>query len=605
MFRSSSRPFTGVFVLVFFLSIVAQVTVNVVGAQATGTVSAEVHHLGPPPDAWQSRLTDDRDLQLVIGTDERVRISPTNVRPYQSIAYLEAWDDDTGRAFTCTATFIGPKTLLTAAHCLWIDEFGGWPSGVAIAPGKDGDDNPFGVEFADKLWVPNGWKDATGNSAERFKWDFALVTLASATPGETVGALGIGVFSGATLQSEDFNPVTSGYPGDKQWGTQWTSTQPSFDKIDATHLQNSIDAFQGQSGSGVWSANDGRIAGIVSFETRTKNYALRIDQRVLDGLLDACDLLQCEFNYSIEGEVPDPQPTPGSTPANPPQPTPLPEPPPSLPPGPTPAPALTDSATFDAAWERTDRPVSDGAANRTWMWGPEAFTDPVRELYTDSPGGQRAVQYFDKSRMEITNPGGDPSSVWYVTNGLLVRELITGELQTGDGSFESHQPADVNVAGDSDDPNSPTYATFNGLLDAPAHAEGAAVTQRLDGSGTVRTDPTLAEQGVTAARYVPESGHSVASVFWTFMNAQDIVYENGGFTSGPLFQNPFYATGLPVSEPYWATVEVGGAEQIVLIQAFERRVLTYTPGNAPGWQVEAGNVGQHYYQWRYGEVGGG
>jgi len=36
-----------------------------------------------------------------------------------------------------------------------------------------------------------------------------------------------------------------------------------------------------------------------------------------------------------------------------------------------------------------------------------------------------------------------------------------------------------------------------------------------------------------------------------------------------------------------------------LVQAFERRVLTYTPGNPTGFVVEAGNVGAHYYQWRY------
>src|SRR5207302_953615 len=28
--------------------------------------------------------------------------------------------------------------------------------------------------------------------------------------------------------------------------------------------------------------------------------------------------------------------------------------------------------------------------------------------------------------------------------------------------------------------------------------------------------------------------------------------------------------------------------------------LTYTPDNPAGWQVEAGNVGLHYYEWRYG-----
>ena len=39
----------------------------------------------------------------------------------------------------------------------------------------------------------------------------------------------------------------------------------------------------------------------------------------------------------------------------------------------------------------------------------------------------------------------------------------------------------------------------------------------------------------------------------------------------------------------------------MLIQCFERRCLTYTPGNPDGWQVEAGNVGQHYFHWRYGD----
>jgi hypothetical protein len=47
-------------------------------------------------------------------------------------------------------------------------------------------------------------------------------------------------------------------------------------------------------------------------------------------------------------------------------------------------------------------------------------------------------------------------------------------------------------------------------------------------------------------------------------------------------------------------VLVGGVARDVLIQCFERRCLTHTPSNPPGWQVEAGNVGLHYYRWRYG-----
>jgi hypothetical protein len=29
-------------------------------------------------------------------------------------------------------------------------------------------------------------------------------------------------------------------------------------------------------------------------------------------------------------------------------------------------------------------------------------------------------------------------------------------------------------------------------------------------------------------------------------------------------------------------------------------VLTFAPDNPAGWQVEMGNVGQHYVAWRYG-----
>ena len=45
---------------------------------------------------------------------------------------------------------------------------------------------------------------------------------------------------------------------------------------------------------------------------------------------------------------------------------------------------------------------------------------------------------------------------------------------------------------------------------------------------------------------------------------------------------------------------VGGQQQDVLVQAFERRVLTYTPANPDAFKVEMGNIGRHYFQWRYG-----
>src|SRR6185437_10301965 len=92
-------------------------------------------------------------------------------------------------------------------------------------------------------------------------------------------------------------------------------------------------------------------------------------------------------------------------------------------------------SAFSNVWARTDKPVASGAVQRTWLWGPEANTPALTESYAKSPIASRTVQYFDKSRMELTDPNGDPTSPWYVTNGLLAKELVTGKMQVGDTAF--------------------------------------------------------------------------------------------------------------------------------------------------------------------------
>lgn len=257
---------------------------------------------------------------------------------------------------------------------------------------------------------------------------------------------------------------------------------------------------------------------------------------------------------------------------------------------------------FERTWARTDRPVNELRVDRTWMWGPTANTGARQERYVDSPGGLRTVQYYDKSRMEINDPDKSQDDPWYVTNGLLVKELITGQMQIGDDAFETMEPAtDVNVAGDPNDSTGPTYGTFTELLDAPPLADGSAIIWRLARDGTITNDLSLADHGVTAAYRVTVDGidHQVASVFWDFMWSEGLIYQDGEYVIDMLFDPPFYATGYPITEAYWASVKVAGEQQDVLMQCFERRCLTYTPGNEPGWQVEAGNVGQHYFRWRY------
>ncbi len=150
---------------------------------------------------------------------------------------------------------------------------------------------------------------------------------------------------------------------------------------------------------------------------------------------------------------------------------------------------------FTRTWQRTDDPVAELLVSRTWMWGPEGRTGLMTEEYLEAPDGERTVQYFDKSRMEITHPDGDANSVWYVTNGLLVVELITGQMQIGDNLFETRQPATVPVAGDGNDQHGPTYETFSNLLQAEAKQVGEIYTERLSKSGQITVDRVSGSAG--------------------------------------------------------------------------------------------------------------
>lgn len=263
-------------------------------------------------------------------------------------------------------------------------------------------------------------------------------------------------------------------------------------------------------------------------------------------------------------------------------------------------------AAFERVWQRSDRPVAAGRVSRSWLWGPEPFTGPIWEPYAESPGGTRLVQYFDKSRMEINDPGADPNSAWFVTNGLLVREMVDGHIVTGANSFIQASPSQEAVVGDAapNNPNCPTYAAFQYLSWQRAENRvGQAVTTVMARDGTTWDDPAKAGYpGTTVAYYEATLGHNVPRVFWDFMNQVGLVYENGTYRRGKVF-DWLYTMGYPITEPYWVRAAVGGVEQDVMVQLFERRVLSYTPANPIGWQVEMGNVGLHYYTWRYG--GGG
>jgi hypothetical protein len=248
------------------------------------------------------------------------------------------------------------------------------------------------------------------------------------------------------------------------------------------------------------------------------------------------------------------------------------------------------SDAFRQRWSRTDAPVAAGSVTRSWIWGA-GVGQRRYERFAEAPGGARLVQYFDKARMEVTDPAANPQDPWFVTNGLLVVELISGQVQVGLDHFEDRAPADLPVAGDPvANPEAPTYAQLGPLVSiagsnrAPDR-RGERVSTTFGAAG-VGEQPDLALPETTIVAYAPVTGHNLPQVFVDFMQAQPI--------------DPLATFGYPISEPYWIRAHVGGQVTTLLFQAFERRTLTYTPTNPPDWQVEMGNVGQHYVRWRYG-----
>jgi hypothetical protein len=270
-------------------------------------------------------------------------------------------------------------------------------------------------------------------------------------------------------------------------------------------------------------------------------------------------------------------------------------------------PGFADPA-FYSVWERTDRPVAEGKVARTWVWGPTPGRS-LQEAFKEGPNGQHLVQYFDKARMEINNPNGNRNDPYFVTNGLLVVEMISGKLQTGVNSFETDLPADQRIAGD-DGSDAPTYAALQGVASVGIPGKENRATQipvgatmpsfYINKSGAVSnySPGTGSPQVIKAAGYVSETGHNIADVFYTYFNSQGPVYQNGQIVNGPIV-NWISAFGFPVTEPYWTTIRVGGQDRVMLFQAFQRRIVTYSPNNQDGWKVEMGNVGAQYYSWRY------
>ena len=227
------------------------------------------------------------------------------------------------------------------------------------------------------------------------------------------------------------------------------------------------------------------------------------------------------------------------------------------------------------------------------FWGPlDLATEGVIETYTEGTAGpicrfdqvcpqylvrgKRLVQYFDKGRMELTSSGAP------VTSGLLVREMISGRMQLGDTAFEAHAPARISVAGDLDN-LFPLYSDLTAPLPPQLLASGAPVQTELTPNGPQAAANLPQDAAAAIATTDSATGLPLPRIFAEYRDRIGL-----------------QVIGLAITQPFWVQVKVAGVQRRVLMQAFERRVLTYNAANPDPFKVEFGNVGQHYYRWRYG-----
>ncbi len=189
-------------------------------------------------------------LESVIGVDERVRIVDTDLSPWRKICALELVSPAGGSAVG-TGFFVGPRTIVTAGHCVHhMPFFGGWVDHILVSPGRNGDEFPLGTVRANRVSALSNWV----NDADP-DFDIGCIHL-DEDKGLETGTFDFAALGDAELQSHLVN--VSGYPADLANGQEQYFAANRVLHVSDRRIFYDVDTFGGQSGSGVFVQQDAK-----------------------------------------------------------------------------------------------------------------------------------------------------------------------------------------------------------------------------------------------------------------------------------------------------------------------------------------------------------
>ncbi|MBS0272463.1 MAG: trypsin-like serine protease [Proteobacteria bacterium] len=180
-----------------------------------------------------------------IGRDDRVRVTDTTEVLWRVHGHLEMLFPN-GKKYIGSGTMVNHRHVLTAGHCLYSIDLGGWATAITFSPALNETYYPIIPAKVTHLLTVKGWTDETDS-----RYDMGMLIL-DRDLGEETGWYGISSDTDKFLKSLSIN--VTGYPGDEgKDGRQMWTMPGSIKKLDSDQFTYTLDTTGGQSGSGVWS----------------------------------------------------------------------------------------------------------------------------------------------------------------------------------------------------------------------------------------------------------------------------------------------------------------------------------------------------------------